>query len=227
MEITQELLTRYYQGDCTQEEQKAVEEWMVSPESEISFPEGKDMNRIIDTMWSKFKEDIGDENPPERESAGLLLYVGRLYPYAAAACLLLAVFSIAFLYQKTMPDVSVVMENTEETSIHHQAYGLNFTLAPESSMKMVTDLKGATGQISFCGAIEVKNESEAITQIDFYSGCERPACKKKTVPLGNGRSYMAISYPEKDCERLIVVPRCDVKNLPLKIRLSALKEFSI
>lgn len=54
MQITKEIIDRYHLGQCSQEEQHSVEQWLASDEVEMSFPGQVDVKTLEDKSWKKF-----------------------------------------------------------------------------------------------------------------------------------------------------------------------------
>lgn len=84
MEISPELLKRYYQGLCSKEEQKTVENWLNTPSSNFNLPPQisfKERKSIKSRVWSKLgvKSNFFNTtytNPIFHIAATLLIVVG-------------------------------------------------------------------------------------------------------------------------------------------------------
>jgi len=99
MNIDEELLDRYYQGRCTEEECKAVEEW-IKPEVYDNYylePEGQ----LQQKLWNQIKNKITVKSH-------------KLYYWTAAACIALicTVFSFVRLQQNTTIDLKLTKIET-------------------------------------------------------------------------------------------------------------------
>lgn len=91
MKVTAELLEKYSLGLCSPEEKIAVEQWLDSSESELSFPSETDLPAHHNKIWAHVEQRIdGDNSGTEK-----ILFLWR--PWLVAACLIVAV-GVSFFF---------------------------------------------------------------------------------------------------------------------------------
>lgn len=93
MNITKELLERYYAGLCTSEEKKAVDEWLkLNNDIPTDFPMLGRENIDSDKIWSKLSKDIPElTNVPIGQKPRIISLQRNILRYAAVAVILLTV----------------------------------------------------------------------------------------------------------------------------------------
>ena len=62
MKITPELIKKYYAGHCNKLEHKAIESWLKSSESEMSFPSDLVVKKAEQEIWKSLSSDIQTTN---------------------------------------------------------------------------------------------------------------------------------------------------------------------
>lgn len=112
-DINKALLQRYFNGDCSAAEKARVEAWLASDEYEIApLPFDATMKADIkSSMWKNITADIDSEGSATDTDTPIVPLHRRMLRYAAAVCLLIAVFfggriSASYFNTKTKTDNS-------------------------------------------------------------------------------------------------------------------------
>lgn len=155
MKITREVLKRYGLGLCSEEERKAIEEWIETlddPSMRLSTRVRPMVN--TDRLWSK----IAQERPEVKEQMSArkvrnIILLQNAMRYAASACFLLAAFlGGRFSVGSTMASPTVDKAPKE----HLYIFGGN---------EARTQILGDSFQIKFDGAIRLYNSGLATKTI--------------------------------------------------------------
>ena len=76
IEITQELLERYHQGQCTTDEQFAIKQWLQNiAESDFTISPPVDVQGIEDKIWAELSSRIFPEDTPRKINWNRLISV--------------------------------------------------------------------------------------------------------------------------------------------------------
>ncbi|MEM8965244.1 MAG: FecR domain-containing protein [Bacteroidota bacterium] len=149
-EITPELLEKYYQGLCTEEEQKQVETWLTSEE-----PKSPHEEKYLITSWQKIRYKTKLEQSPA--SARKRSLYGRLLGVAASVILLLSV-SI-FFYR------DIVEETNDPTEVSYR------TVATERGQKRTVNLPdGSTVRLNYETEIRIPEKFEDNERVVYLTG---------------------------------------------------------
>lgn len=92
MKITNELLERYASGDCNSGEVEAVEAWLSSDDTQMSFPVGFETDEYEKFNW----ESIDERSQPVLRKS-VPLWSTALFGRWLAAAMLLVVFGLGYL----------------------------------------------------------------------------------------------------------------------------------
>jgi len=114
MQINKELIQRYHLGQCSEEEQQMVEQWLESDEAEVSFPEGADLPAMEAKGWKKISSryHLSDKSRSPAREHPVKLTAGntsrRRYKmiWQLAACMALVVAAAVFYVTGTNPGQS-------------------------------------------------------------------------------------------------------------------------
>ncbi|PSL33985.1 FecR family protein [Dyadobacter jiangsuensis] len=109
MRITPELLQKYHQGLCSEDEALAVTQWLAATDDLDQYAEQDEEDAATDEIWQKL--DLGKANEPKNNR------LAWLYPFlaAVAACLLLVASWNYFRQTLTSKDIaaSTISRKTE------------------------------------------------------------------------------------------------------------------
>ncbi|GAA4807960.1 FecR domain-containing protein [Olivibacter ginsenosidimutans] len=95
IEITQELLVRYHQNQCTQEERLAVEAWLDEPETNVYLPSPERLAQLEGQIWEKIMPEI-----PPSKSVSPNIWKSNLWVFIGIAALLLLICGIGLRLYK-------------------------------------------------------------------------------------------------------------------------------
>jgi transmembrane sensor len=145
--IAKELLEKYLQGTCTEEEQAIVESWHLNNLEKSTFdPEPDQVAQASETIWNtiKVKADLGKRETRTKN---------KIYRYASAAILLLTLSTGLFF---------IIKKLTQHPSIADQLVKTGKDLIPGGNKAMLTLADGT--KISLTDAINGKiSQQEQIT----------------------------------------------------------------
>jgi len=167
MNITPELLEKYYAGRCTETEKKAIEAWLESPEADTAFPPEERLTKIEQKMWSIIN--------PGKQTKTIPLYK-TITRYAAAACLAGALFAGGYFTAS-----SNALQ--EHTAINETAGQGKLQITFEGGRS--TQIPGNQFELLFDGKIQLSNLSDETKTI---------VCGNQTLLLEAGESYFLDRY---------------------------------
>jgi transmembrane sensor len=87
MQITKETIDRYHLGQCTPEEQYAVERWLASDEVEMSFPQHTDLEALENKGWKKLSSRYSLADQPVPSRAFKLSHYSKIWQLVACVVL--------------------------------------------------------------------------------------------------------------------------------------------
>lgn len=219
--VDKELLQKYHRGECTREESEVIARWMDESDSQVSMADEKKMTEMESRIWN---------NIAPKDPSGLItnrVMIRRLISYGVAASLILAA-GLAWIrkggsVRDAEPVVYTLNSNAQKTI---DVRGLNFTLANNSNAIVSTDLNNMQGDISFCGAVQITNNSGEDIQYVFESACKKSAYTRKQITFQSGQTYIAVHNFYKTDE-VIVMKKENVIEFPDAISSDVISEFSI
>ena len=141
MIITKELLERFHEGSCTEEERKAVEKWLASSDnfpSELDPLQRKDFEKSTEAIWSKFSQAVPElEKEDTNRRVKVLALPGRITRYAAAVLLFCVVsFSAYYVYNSVNASDNGQIAELYKTSLTKRGEKKTVTLADGSKIRM-------------------------------------------------------------------------------------------
>ncbi|MEM9327356.1 MAG: FecR domain-containing protein [Bacteroidota bacterium] len=157
MEVTPKLLEKYYQGQCSAEEQQAIENWLERQESREVYPEQSRLQAIEHEMW----DNISAELPGSSEAQSVPLYRAAMR-YAATAVILCALGLSAY-FLSVSPDVA------------SGEYIVNFddfrTVETQRAQKRTLTLPdGSSIRLNYETVVKVPDQFEDDQRIVYLSG---------------------------------------------------------
>lgn len=191
MKISKELIERYHHGRCTEEERAAVEEWLLSDDTEetVGWESPEQRTAVQAEMW----EDIAgvlpasQDAPMSRKKPVIL----RAFWKPAVAAGLLAALGAALYTAKNQSGTQEVIalsniSGTENKDLHEKDFTLS--IGPKSNVA----INSKTGTLDFCGAVLI-NPKEDI-ELTFQGSCANPTQNRETVAMKKGQNYIALNY---------------------------------
>ena len=166
MKITKELLKRHSMGLCSEEEKRAVEEWLkVQDDSLIGLKilKEKEFEQEDEVIWSKLSQaipELQDEDPSQ--SAKVLSLPGRFTRYAAALAILFTVGISVYFSLNHLAD----MDPSE------QAYFEDFksVQTERGEKRTVTLSDGSTIRMNYETEVSVPEKFEGEERVVYLRG---------------------------------------------------------
>lgn len=232
IEVTPELIARYHQGKCTHEENEAVMEWLLDPESaeELQLPEGESDVTHKAIIWKGISKGMRTKTVllfPIPIFSTETVPLHSYYRLAIAICLVLGVIVSGNFYLKNLTKTTVELDNwNSDKAKITQVANLSFTLSPKSTVETNTSFWSQATQIRFCGTLEVTNNSEKDVELTFHSDCQKTMYTSQKVKVAKGKSYVAMHY-HLNTDEIIVVDKARIQDLPPFLLTQIIKDFKI
>ncbi len=220
MKITKELLERYELGQCTDQEQAFVSDWLANDLlDEVEF-NTDDVDVVEEThvkqaIWSDIASHIDQKNPsekvvPAKKSKTLLLW-GNPWMQSAAASLLF--MGIAWFVYQSPSDVdyrSFSANNIHQKVMQWQEEKFDVSLSKNSSASI--DFR--SGNMAISGDILFTPKKNLI----LYD-----ASNRAPIDFKEGEIYYISTDP--DTSELMVFAKSDMEYLPPIIQKHIRKQF--
>ncbi len=199
--ITKELLQKYIDGTCTEQEKQIVMQWLSSvgddePSGNLLLPD-EEFSAEKEIIW----RDLSQHIAPPRRKAG---WPGRhVFRYAAAASLLLAIGWTGYVAYNDEPLESKIAYSNANAFVSHtiQTFGLGVTLLPGSEVEVVNGNCFTPGSMRLCGDMVLENKRRC--DVDFsVNSCNTPDTRLMTLKAG--RKYVALRPNKRSPDLLIV-----------------------
>ncbi|MEM6845823.1 MAG: hypothetical protein AAF632_26675 [Bacteroidota bacterium] len=120
MIITKELLRRFHEGLCTEEERRAVERWLSTPDdipAEVDLDATRIFEESRESVWAKITDMQSELTPSSREGEPrkVIPLHRRVSRYAAVACIIIGIFAAGFSTGFTFakPSVDTVKQSKQ------------------------------------------------------------------------------------------------------------------
>ena len=220
MRVSKELIERYHAGLCTPEEQLAVEEWLISDDSDAQFalPEGEEKHGLRDAMW----DDIADVLPANKNYR--YLFFNSFWRQAAAA-LLIGLAGVLLYSINNKPATSeIIVINNESSSINKDLHTGNFnlSLAPKTNVEIDRN----TGRIDFCGAMMINSKMDV--EFTIQGTCTDEKERADKIKLKKGLNYIALNYAGPgEATELLVLEEKSLMGLPPLMKRQLMHQFDI
>lgn len=220
MKISKELIEKYHNGTCSDEEKTAVEHWLLSDESEetVQWNSAVEKAGVQSEMW----DEIASVLPPQRP-AGIPSHRQFAFWRPLAAACVLAVFGAALYVMMHQTGTQVIaLNNTSDTQNKNIREG-NFTLsiAPRSNV----EIDSRNGVMDFCGAVMINPGQDV--ELTIQGSCASPAHNIEKVSLKKGQNYIALHYGDHRTGEVIVVAEGAMAGLPPLVMRQLLHQFNI
>ncbi len=216
MGISNNLLEKFARGTCTEDERMQVELWLQNSE----IPELP----MADEEKAFSKKQIWDSLANELKST----QTRKLRHWIAVAATLTVVSGVFMLWQSSEKPVQQFAALDMELGTQNRVTeidGMRFTLATDSEAKLRLT-KGASGNVVFCGAMEVKNSSDKDVSYNFRSICKNSTYTQKEVVMKAGKTYVVLhNYYKRD--EILVLNKDNLAGLPDAVTAQIPPQLSI
>jgi hypothetical protein len=210
MKITVELIRRFLRGECTEVEKSAVQLWLEEAREEPSSLPDEEMEGIVEEMW----QDIASGFPGRKPR---LIPLRRVFPYAAAACLLLGGTAAGLFMVSGGPAARA-------SGSDKGSEGLLVDVMSDSRVQVAAGACDKPGAIRLHGNALIRNNGTGDFRVDVVS--EDVPGRTKTMDLEKGRKYLAFHHRYK-AEELYVIDASAVHRLPPFLLQKVKKTFEI
>ncbi len=206
--MDEDLLDKYFAGQCTPEEAARVRRWLEKPVA--------NENRLLGQSWHNIRRYI---------QAGAN---GRVNPwaryFAAASVVLLTVYAAAW----NLSPRGFVIRNTSQQYEAFDARGLQFRLPPEAAARINMSVVSRSADLKFCGNVRIHNTSGNDVDMKLNLSCASAEHPDHTAVLKarKDKKYVAFQYRFKSDE-LVVVEEDRIFDLPLPLQQKALEVLEI
>lgn len=216
MKINADLIEKYHDNQCTPEECRAVEDWLLNSEVEdLEFHNEKDKQLAKSDIWNKLETIL----PDQEEAKVVVLKSTSFYMWKGAivASLMIGLFSFAFYYfdhnEQTRVEF-VAFHNKSSLKVNHiSSKEYDLSIAPETFAEVNED----NGIIDLSGSILISPKKD----IDLNFGGE-----KNKVSLKKGQTYIILNYKTGN-QGLLVVNEKNLIHLPPVMQKKLTYEFGI
>jgi len=191
MKISKELIEKYHRGSCTEEEKAAVEDWLLSDDTDETvaweFPEEK--VTLQADIWNDIAAAL--PTPPENTAPKVEPTIIRTFwKPAVAACLLAVLGAVLYGVQHGSRNEEVIALNnisgTKNKDLHEKEFTLS--IAPKSNVA----INSKTGIMDFCGAVLINPKQDI--ELTIQGSCANPTQNREKVSLKKGQNYIALNY---------------------------------
>lgn len=223
MKISKELIEKYHLGLCSEEERKAVEEWLFedSFEEPLKLPPGENKDVHRKQIW----EGIAPVLPPQTDSRSKLLPFSRRAALRIAAAVAMLLLAWTFIASPRSSSVQAIIEADNQSDVENKEINSGlYTLALGPRTNVRIDPSQET--MEFCGTLSF-TPSEDIT-MKIVGECPKGQPPHTVMDLKGGASYIAFSYhDDRHKTELIVVEENQLKILPPIIQKQLIAQFNI
>lgn len=199
MKVTRALIEKYHQGNCTPEENRAVESWLTDDHVDMGTPAF-----ASDAARSSMKQRIWQEVRPV-----LPFYKRRSTIFSAAA----AVLVLCLL--RFLPHTPSATDESGDINTP----GFTIELGKES--KATYD----EGAINFCGTIKIIPKKDI--HLSFHTTCTDGTTRTKEINFKEGEAYIAMHYKDKESSEMLVINENMLFELPPMIKNQLSEQFKI
>ena len=155
MEVTPELLQKYYKGICSELEKKIVEEWLESQESRTTYPGQSRLNEIEKEMWENISTGM------DGEQATTIPLHKRVMRYAAAVIIL---FTVGFFTYQAL------LDNPYGTTRTERSITLKTIKTQRGEKRTVTLPDGSTVRMNYETEIKAPGKFVGNERVVYLSG---------------------------------------------------------
>ena len=206
--MDEDLLDKYFAGQCTPEETERVKKWLDQPIANESS--------LLRNSWRNISIHIRTTN--------ILAFTPWSRYLAAASVALLAMYGIG--YKLTSSDF--VIHNTSRNYEAFDNKGLQLRLPPQAAARINSGMTSQSADLVFCGNVRIENNSENDINMKLNLNCLDTDHPNFTTILKarKDKKYVAFQYRFKS-EELVVVEEDRIFDLPLPLQQKALETLEI
>lgn len=206
--MDEDLLDKYFAGNCTPEEIARVERWLQQPVA--------DEKKLLSQSWSSISEYI---------RRGMVRPLSPWSKYLAAACIVL--MALGGIGWKIVTQEYVV-RNVSGRYEAFNANGLQLNLPPQAAARVASGMVSSSADLVFCGNVRFYNTSKEDINMKLNLNCLADGQTNKIIALKAKKDtrYVAFQYHFKSDE-VVVVEEERIFDLPLPLQQKALEAMEI
>lgn len=193
--VDKDLLKRFHQDDCSPEERQRVLAWL---ETDDEDEEGLLLEEV---PTLELEERIWKNINPEkirRLNTRRFIALGGM----AASLLLISSFFL-FRYPQRDADLKTYIVGGDRGNTIELG-GLKFRTVGNSNATVSSDHDTRTGKLTFCGVIEISNETGADVNYTVRYACQANGHGLQKVVLKKGGSYVAMKGNDNEKQLIIM-----------------------
>ncbi|MEM9830477.1 MAG: hypothetical protein AAF944_07550 [Bacteroidota bacterium] len=173
MNISKELILRYYSGKCSAEERQFVEKWLESSEDEPSKYSDELISQIKEETWGRILSEklnrerirsgvspelstLDDQKSTTRKGKKVILLYRRFSRYVAVACLAIGIFFAGHLSGRQSVSYAAEIKQGKQLTDVLYIYGGHGTYG---------QVDGSKYRLRFEGTLRLHNTAQASKQI--------------------------------------------------------------
>ena len=224
MQVTKELIEKYHNGECSPEEQLAVENWLMDDEEDEFLPLTEtEKHKHMTDMWAEISSVLPSEKQPKIFSLKKILRSERLQ--IAAALFLVGFGASVLMFSKNNTEKTgvIAVSNASDTSnknLDQSKYTI--ALGPKSNV----EINSQTGMIDFCGAMMINAKQDM--EFTIQGTCANPSDNSEKVTLKKGLNYIALNYASSpDANEVIIFEEGSMMGLPPLVMKQLMHQFNI
>lgn len=221
MNVSKELIAKYHQGLCSDQEKALVEAWLdADSEEELSASlEIEQKKSIKEAIWSSLKADTIEKPKKTLLGSSNTVRFRRVYWGAAA------VLSVAFLFFWLLRDDLMMPEkgmSSHGSLSSRNIADVNLVIGEGSKANFIDNLE----LIDFCGTVKVTVNKT----MKLAFSAKNPNDKKehrKELFVHAGETYFALDLSENENREIIVKSERELNELPPILQNSIRAQFGI
>lgn len=222
IQITDELLKRYHSGECSVEQQAAVEAWLEDPEEDFSFLHDPKQEAVLELLlWDRLQKNTVSKEAPLKK-----FRVKPLWLSVAASLLLIAASAVVATrsgFFKVSPQLVRIDNLNGQFAKAQYVNGLILTALPKGDIK--AKISNSSGNVTFCEVMFIENRSVEDVVLDFASTCTDGVKSQKNFICKKGISYVALKMSSISPEIIVVDQRYMEDYLPLNLAIKINNEL--
>jgi len=224
MKVTTELIEKYYQGQCSASEIRAVEDWLLNDDDdEIEISEESE-RQIKAEIWSEVSEVL-----PSRTRTSILKLSSQQFRWLtiAASVSILFIISATFLYsfkKDKQNQISLVKPHTKAQRGAQQEIlteDFDIVLGEKSRASFSSDKK----LVDFCGAIKISPKRDI--SLSFSDICSDGGVASKGMDFKKGQTYFAMNYKNQESDQVVIMNENLIFELPPLLKYELSEQFDI
>ncbi|GGH18305.1 hypothetical protein FAZ19_11765 [Sphingobacterium alkalisoli] len=223
MDISKELIAKYHQGRCSEQEKAQVEAWLNTDSDEVlSAPlEIADKNAIKEDIWGSLKAETIEKEPREKTVITFINNLRLRSTYWGAAAVLVAGFICFWVLDSGKTPYNNQIKN-DQTVAGSGIAGVSVVTGENSKANFIDKLE----LVNFCGTVKVtvnKTMRLAFAAKNSYDNKEY----RKELLVNAGETYFALDLGDHKNREIIVKSERDLNDLPPLLQNSLRAQFGI